>query len=110
MSIGSRDNPLYELELPAPNNSSQKHLNQFIAHSSLDILEDIQSNATANYLKIIDKFNAFNISAYITPSGVRFLLLHENTNSDSIKSFFVDVHEVYIKVYFNFLGKDLFIY
>jgi hypothetical protein len=41
------------------------------------------------------------ISAYVTPGGVRLLLLHEAKNEDAVKSFFVEVHELYIRVLLN---------
>lgn len=93
-----------------------RHLNQFIVHSALDPLEDAATLSSSCYLKVIDRyisltdvggrhtdqercrFNDWMVSGYITPSNVRMLLLHDVKNEDGIKSFFTEIHELYIKV------------
>ncbi|KAI3662008.1 hypothetical protein MP638_005456 [Amoeboaphelidium occidentale] len=128
--VGPHDNPLYELQttqatinqqqqLQAPSltvstgidsadqyqtGGDYRHLNQFIVHASLDVMDSLQfSTAAGNscYLRVIDKFNEFNISGYVTLSGVRFMLLHEFGPDDSVKSFFQECHELYIKLLMN---------
>lgn len=94
--VGAKDKPLYELEAT----KSEKHLNQFIAHSSLDIIDNLLFNSPSLYLKVIDKFNEWNVSAYVTYSGIKFILVHDQ-NSDSVKSFFIEVHEAFLKVMMN---------
>ncbi|KAJ5590313.1 hypothetical protein N7450_004285 [Penicillium hetheringtonii] len=56
-----------------------QYMNQFIIHSSLDILEEAQWTNGGMYLKHIDTYPpaAAYISAFLTPSGARFLLLHQ---------------------------------
>ncbi|KAJ5888685.1 hypothetical protein N7495_008726 [Penicillium taxi] len=60
-----------------------QYMNQFIIHSSLDIVEEAQWTNGAMYLKHIDTYppNAAYISAFLTPSGVRFMLLHQPPNT-----------------------------
>ncbi|KAJ5815612.1 hypothetical protein N7474_007389 [Penicillium riverlandense] len=56
-----------------------QYMNQFIIHSSLDIVEEAQWTNGGMYLKHIDTYPpaAAYISAFLTPSGARFLLLHQ---------------------------------
>ena len=74
--------------------------NYFVMHSSLDLI-DLQSFSTPQmYLKVVDKVNHQQVSAYVTAAHVKFLLLsHTGQKSeDSIKNFFTDVYELYVKV------------
>ncbi|PLN81125.1 Sedlin [Aspergillus taichungensis] len=56
-----------------------QYMNQFIIHSSLDIVEEAQWMNGNMYLKHIDTYPpaAAFISAFLAPSGARFLLLHQ---------------------------------
>ncbi|PLB47138.1 Sedlin [Aspergillus steynii IBT 23096] len=56
-----------------------QYMNQFIIHSSLDILEEAQWMNGNMYLKHIDTYppSSAYITAFLTPSGARFLLLHQ---------------------------------
>ncbi|KAL2005416.1 hypothetical protein VTN00DRAFT_2627 [Thermoascus crustaceus] len=58
---------------------SARYMNQFIIHSSLDIVEEAQWTNGNMYLKHIDTYPPMSayISAFLTGSGVRFLLLHQ---------------------------------
>ncbi len=56
---------------------------------------------TQRYLKQVDRFNKINVSVYITPGNVRFVLLHDSKNDDGIKAFFTEVHELYVKTLLN---------
>ncbi|KAJ3295266.1 TRAPP subunit, partial [Rhizoclosmatium sp. JEL0117] len=107
--VGTRDNPLYELEVYTTQQKQQqqrdaqgeqKHLNQFIAHSALDIVDESMWGTKEMYLKVVDRFNDHHVSSYITPSGAKFMLVHDAQPGD-VRSFFVDLHELYIKVLLN---------
>jgi hypothetical protein len=41
------------------------------------------------------------VSAFVTAAQVKFLLLHDGKSEDSIKLFFKDVYEVYLRVMMN---------
>ncbi|SPQ22737.1 d93fb746-ea7a-438c-9de3-3f3300b42097 [Thermothielavioides terrestris] len=86
--IGTQDNPLFEYEFGTSKQGGDgqahftelaRHLNQFIVHSSLDIVEEVQWANGQLYLKVIDKFFANYISCFITGGNVKFLLLHQPT-------------------------------
>ncbi|RJE25158.1 hypothetical protein PHISCL_02497 [Aspergillus sclerotialis] len=67
---------------------SAQYMNQFVIHSSLDIVEEAQWMNGNMYLKHIDTYPpaAAYISAFLTPSGTRFLLLHQPPQPPSTSS------------------------
>ncbi|RHZ79504.1 hypothetical protein Glove_144g123 [Diversispora epigaea] len=110
--VGTKDNPIYELEfgtsgLKSGNIDSNlkkdesKHLNQFIVHSALDLVEEMQWSTNAMYLKSVDKFNDWHVSAFTTAGNIKFMLLHESKNEDGIRNFFNECYELYIKILMN---------
>ncbi|BCS26339.1 TRAPP subunit TRS20 [Aspergillus puulaauensis] len=62
-----------------PEAGQNTYMTQFIIHSSLDMLEEAQWMGGNMYLKHIDTYPPASayISAFLTPSGTRFLLLHQ---------------------------------
>lgn len=83
--VGTRDNPLFSHTFGTSKHGAPGHaqfppdsltLNQFILHSSLDIVEEVQWTTGAMYLKCVDRFQSNYISCFLTGTGMKFLLLH----------------------------------
>ncbi|KAJ2777585.1 TRAPP subunit [Coemansia javaensis] len=99
--VGPADAPLFEATFGVQRPES-KHLHQFAVHAALDLVDDAQLMTNACFLKTVDRYNEWPIAAYVTPSGARLMLLHEAPRSeDSLRAFFTDCHELYIKTLAN---------
>ena len=94
--IVGKSEPLYEADI-ATGIDELAYLHQFILHSSLDMVQSAMWINSATYLRVVDRFNALQISAYITPGGMTLLLLHNGKGEDTVRAFFVEAHDVYAK-------------
>jgi len=98
--VGLRDNPIFEMEFQAKGEKREdngRYLNQFVAHAALDLVDLHAQQNPSMYLKAIDNFNQWNVSAFVTASKLRFLMLHNVKNDDGIKTFFQEIYEIYTK-------------
>jgi len=60
---------------------------------------------------VIDMFKEYIVHSFITSGKMRFILLHEGKNDDSIKYFFQEVYEYYCKALLNpFIDKESVIF
>lgn len=59
------------------------------------------TSSPCSYLKVVDRHNEQMVSAYLTPGGTRFMLLHDARNEEGIKAFFLELHELFIKQMLN---------
>lgn len=119
--IGTRDNPIYELELSSFKSSAKsvpgesqfspkiKELLPFITNSSLDLIEDAQWTTGSFHLGKVDSLYGLQVSAFITQGNIKFVLCYDsaatgveslsgNKHDDGvIKQFFVETYDYYVK-------------
>jgi trafficking protein particle complex subunit 2 len=76
-------------------------LHQFVTYGALDMVDMLFPHSSTSYLKAVDAYGRWFVSAYVTPSNVRFLLFHDQKGEDSIKSFFLDCFDSYTKAISN---------
>ncbi|KAJ0989869.1 hypothetical protein J5N97_008225 [Dioscorea zingiberensis] len=102
--VSRNDIPIYEAEVgSAMKKEEAAHQHQFILHAALDIVQDLAWTMSAMFLKAMDRFNDLVVSVYVTAGHILpiLMLLHDSRNEDGIKSFFQEVHELYIKILLN---------
>ncbi|EAZ31265.1 hypothetical protein OsJ_15368 [Oryza sativa Japonica Group] len=110
--VSKNDIPIYEAEVgSAPKKEDLAYQHQFILHAALDVVQDLAWSTNAMFLKSVDRFNDLVVSVYFylynnivffnLMTHARFMLLHDSRSEDGIKSFFQEVHELYIKIFLN---------
>mmetsp|Transcript_2636 Transcript_2636/g.7857 ORF Transcript_2636/g.7857 Transcript_2636/m.7857 type:complete len:143 (+) Transcript_2636:287-715(+) len=105
--VGHEDHPIFEVDLgsrtaePSTRDERAQYLHQFVLHASLDAVEEQLWTTPAMHLGTVDRFNNLQVSAYVTAAHIKFLLLHDGRSDDTIRSFFRDVYECYLRVIMN---------
>ncbi|CCD68293.1 putative trafficking protein particle complex subunit 2 [Caenorhabditis elegans] len=100
--IGHCDQPIFEMDFPVGEKKTKesegtRHLNHYIGHAALDIVDEHALTTSQMYLKMVDKFNEWYVSAFVTASRIRFIMLHTHRADEGIKQFFQEMYETYIK-------------
>jgi len=84
------------------------YIHELISFASLDLIEINEPTTNSMFLKTVDKFLDYNVSAFSTAGKMKFLLVHEvKINEESLKAFFYEVYEYYAKALLNpFIDKN----
>ena len=102
--VSVEDSPIFECSV---GNSDQKDdLNQFIVHAALDHVEwHLQNKKQACLLGAVDKFNDNIVSCFVTPSNIKFLLLHPKNLDENVNFSFFFLPEILAVETFSFRLK-----
>ena len=93
--IIGESSPIYELlDLGGTRREDVSRNALFILHAALDCVDLAQWASGATYLKVVERHNDQLVSAYVTPGGARFLVLHDARGDDGVRAFCNEVHEV----------------
>lgn len=79
---------------------------QFVIHAALDLVDRLQWRTQNMFLKSVDKYDQWYVSAFVAPSVVRFMVVHDVINEVGIRSFFYEVLDVFIKFCLNPFYED----
>lgn len=101
VSPSPADRPVFEATFPHALSGKHNILEQLVLNASLDMLDEAMWLSKEMYLRVVDRYNDQLVSAYVTPSGYRFLLLHDGRHEDGVKPFFIDLHELFTKTTLN---------
>lgn len=54
----------------------------------------------------IEQVNQQQVSTFLTAGNIKFMLLHGGKSDESIRNFFQDVYELYVKVRYDLLRRS----
>lgn len=78
---------------------------QYVTYAALDMVEHALKAATSPYLGVVDRAigpdgnTEWTVSAFVTPSGLRLMVLAEGRPDEAAcKIFFTECHQLLLKV------------
>lgn len=83
--------------MPSPAQDRPQYLYHFVLHASLDAVEDVEWTSPGSFLGAVDRFNSLIVSAHVTWSRARLLLLHDGRPEDAVRSFLKDVGDAFVR-------------
>eukprot|EP01025_Chloroclados_australasicus_P011526 TRINITY_DN1501_c0_g1_i3.p1 TRINITY_DN1501_c0_g1~~TRINITY_DN1501_c0_g1_i3.p1 ORF type:complete len:154 (+),score=18.31 TRINITY_DN1501_c0_g1_i3:1-462(+) len=110
--VTDNDTPVYEHDFSqdqgkSPGTDKTPYLQQLTLHASLDSIEDQQwvskEGTASGFLRNVDRFNRMSVSALVTASSSKLLLLHNEgrLSEESTKSFLSEVAQLYMMIMLN---------
>ncbi|KNF01446.1 hypothetical protein PSTG_05230 [Puccinia striiformis f. sp. tritici PST-78] len=87
---GQEDQLVINISYACKDSERGRHVVQHVSHAALDTIDALIWSNKSMYLKQIDRFHKWTVSAWIPPGGMWFVLLHEiKNNNNGIKMFFL---------------------
>ncbi|KAL5506850.1 hypothetical protein EMCRGX_G008600 [Ephydatia muelleri] len=75
---------------------------QFVAHASLDLVDEAKWETSNLFLKSVDRFNELSVAGFVTASHMRFLLVYDGPKAqENMKNFFMDMYDAFVKALLN---------
>lgn len=103
--ITENDMPIFEAEFFRPDYLTKLEydhsMHEFIVHAALDMVDSVIWSNNSYYLKVVDRYGDWLVSAYLASTGDRFMLLHDVRNEEAIRQFFLEAHDLYTKYTLN---------
>lgn len=69
-----------------------------LIHPATTLTLDPAARTLTRPAQVVDRFNGLNVTAFVTPGNVRFLMLHDGRSDDTIRAFFTEVYDIYLRV------------
>jgi hypothetical protein len=100
--IGDSDEPVFLQDLtPTPpalgEMATDDYLYHFLLHSSLDMVVEKQWTNPNLFLGVVETFREYSVSAWVSVSGAKLLLLHHGHGETNIKGFLKEAHALWVK-------------
>ena len=102
------DKPIYYGGISAPHTKEDNsHLYEYVLYAALDSLQ-MMEKPTEMFLKTIDRFGDMSVSAFVTSSQFRFLLLHSYAfPTDILRQYFQEIYCAFATIRLGFMSSKL---